>query len=351
MCNIAGYNGNRRAAPILLEMLKRQEIYDGGLSAGIVTIHEGQLHYRKVVGSVDTLIKETDAWDLPGTIGIAHTRPAGNGLQYAHPHISNNGKIGMVTNGMTARSEEYQNTVDKLVRYLDCRGYTFPTLLDVPMSGMCKLENGKGVFVLDVDVNLIEEYIKEGMDYVAAAARAAGEILQDRVYVSINADCPDFFTVARVTRPMEIMLAEGESYTATTRLGFPSDVKGDIYSLPSLRAVKVKQGAFEVTEHRLGDGQVDEITPEVYAKCRARVLEILSGGEPVVWDDIELGLRDTKGIWHLNQYCTQHAKIGYDILSELIANDMIDSYLAPEYNKFGTRQLARMLLKEQYRVK
>ena len=351
MCNIAGYNGNRRAAPILLEMLKRQQIFDGGLSAGIVTLHEGKLHYRKVVGDVDTLIRETDAKDLPGNMGIAHTRPAGNHVMYAHPHVSNNGKIALVTNGMTPRTEEFANTVNSLARYLDRLGYTFPTLLENPIPGAGILENGTGMFILDIDVNLIEQYIKEGMSYPEAAARSAGEILADRVYVSINADCNDYFTVARVTRPMEILLNGQESYIATTRLGFPDDVKGDVYTMPNLRAVNVKRGAFEVTEYRLGRGEVDEITPEVYSKCYRRVLEILSGEEPVVWDDIELGLRDTKGIWQRNQYCTQHAKIGYDILFELMENGMVESYLAPEVSGNLTRQLARMRLKDEYRIK
>ena len=59
MCNIAAYAGNRQAAPILLEMLRRQQDYDGGMSAGIATVHEGKLYWRKVVGSVETLMQET----------------------------------------------------------------------------------------------------------------------------------------------------------------------------------------------------------------------------------------------------------------------------------------------------
>ena len=59
MCNIAGYSGKRNAAPILIEMLRRQQSFDGGLSVGVATIHEGKLHYRKVVGDVDTLLRET----------------------------------------------------------------------------------------------------------------------------------------------------------------------------------------------------------------------------------------------------------------------------------------------------
>lgn len=68
MCNIAGYIGNRQAAPILVEMLRRQEEFDGCMGTGIVTIHEGKLYYRKLVGSVDDLIKNTDVLDLPAKL-------------------------------------------------------------------------------------------------------------------------------------------------------------------------------------------------------------------------------------------------------------------------------------------
>ncbi len=57
MCNIAGYIGNRPAAPILIEMLRKQEWLDGGLSTGIATIHEGKLYYAKVVGDVEALVR------------------------------------------------------------------------------------------------------------------------------------------------------------------------------------------------------------------------------------------------------------------------------------------------------
>ena len=89
MCNIAGYIGSQQAAPILLEMLRRQQPYDGDMSTGIATVHEGKLYYRKMVGDVDNLIRNSDVLDLPGTIGIAHTRPSGSnaGIPY-HPFLS-----------------------------------------------------------------------------------------------------------------------------------------------------------------------------------------------------------------------------------------------------------------------
>lgn len=107
MCNIAAYAGGKQAAPILIEMLKKQQDYDGGMSTGIATIHEGKLHWRKVVGDVDTLLRETDALSLPGTIGIAHTRPSGTPETYelAHPYVSMDERTALVSNGLTPQNQ------------------------------------------------------------------------------------------------------------------------------------------------------------------------------------------------------------------------------------------------------
>ena len=70
MCNIAGYVGERSAAPILIEMMRREEGFDAGFYTGIATIHEGKIHYRKITGDLDTLLKNTDAASLPGNIAV-----------------------------------------------------------------------------------------------------------------------------------------------------------------------------------------------------------------------------------------------------------------------------------------
>ena len=86
MCTIAGYVGNRCAAPILIEMLKKEEGVDSGFYTGIATIHEGKIHYRKLVGDVKQLLEKTDAASLPGTIGFIHSRTPGNPWDFwAHP--------------------------------------------------------------------------------------------------------------------------------------------------------------------------------------------------------------------------------------------------------------------------
>ena len=101
MCIIAGYAGKRNAAPILIDMLKKTEYMDGGLSTGIATIHNGKLYTRKVLGDVDTLIRETDAMNLPGTTGIIHSRTSNDFISCAHPFLSADGKLATVENGTT----------------------------------------------------------------------------------------------------------------------------------------------------------------------------------------------------------------------------------------------------------
>ena len=51
MCGIVGVLGNHEVAPLLVEALKRLE-YRGYDSAGIATVHKGQLDRRRAVGKL-----------------------------------------------------------------------------------------------------------------------------------------------------------------------------------------------------------------------------------------------------------------------------------------------------------
>ena len=85
MCGIVGYIGRRRAAPVLLDGLKKLE-YRGYDSAGIAVLDRGKLAIEKRSGRVAALAK---AEELSGTIGIGHTRWATHGApseRNAHPH-------------------------------------------------------------------------------------------------------------------------------------------------------------------------------------------------------------------------------------------------------------------------
>ena len=103
MCGIVGYVGKEQAAPILLEGLSRLE-YRGYDSAGVCVCHDGVLTLAKCKGRLQNLIEKTENGALlPGTLGIGHTRWATHGEpndQNSHPHMSQNGRIALVHNGI-----------------------------------------------------------------------------------------------------------------------------------------------------------------------------------------------------------------------------------------------------------
>ncbi len=100
MCGIFGFIGNRAAAPLLVEGLRRLE-YRGYDSSGIV-VKNGALQVHKKIGKVSELSKILPN-HIDGNIGIAHTRWATHGGvtdENAHPHLSRNGDIALVHNGI-----------------------------------------------------------------------------------------------------------------------------------------------------------------------------------------------------------------------------------------------------------
>ena len=94
MCNIAGYIGNKSAAPILIEMMKKQEGFGGGFYTGL-SIHDGKrLQTVKVVGNLDNLLNETDAASFSGSVGFLHSRSnSGGNIAWGQPFTSNEGVI------------------------------------------------------------------------------------------------------------------------------------------------------------------------------------------------------------------------------------------------------------------
>ena len=100
MCGIFGYIGPHQAAPLMVEGLRRLE-YRGYDSTGLA-VKNGTIEVHKKVGKVQELrsiLPDT----IEGNIGIAHTRWATHGGvtdDNAHPHVSANGSVVIVHNGI-----------------------------------------------------------------------------------------------------------------------------------------------------------------------------------------------------------------------------------------------------------
>ncbi|HJZ18559.1 MAG TPA: glutamine--fructose-6-phosphate transaminase (isomerizing) [Candidatus Nanoarchaeia archaeon] len=101
MCGIFGYIGDKEISSLLIGGLKQLE-YRGYDSAGICVSCNGNLKVIKKPGKILELEK-TDFESLKGNVGIAHTRWATHGKPNeinAHPHLSCNGEIAIVHNGI-----------------------------------------------------------------------------------------------------------------------------------------------------------------------------------------------------------------------------------------------------------
>ena len=130
MCGIVGYVGRKRAAPLLVEGLKRLE-YRGYDSAGVAVLGADGLEIARAVGRVSVLedALEQRAGEFLGACGIAHTRWATHGEPSeanAHPHTGTTAAghtVALVHNGII---ENYK----ALRTWLEGKGHVFTSQTD-----------------------------------------------------------------------------------------------------------------------------------------------------------------------------------------------------------------------------
>lgn len=106
MCGIVGVIGTERAAPMVLEALRRLE-YRGYDSAGIATLVDGDISMRRAAGKLTNLIDMLSEAPLDGVVGVGHTRWATHGaptVENAHPHVTE--RVAVVHNGIIENFRE-----------------------------------------------------------------------------------------------------------------------------------------------------------------------------------------------------------------------------------------------------
>ena len=288
MCIIAGYAGNRPAAPILIEMLKKTEYIDGGLSTGIATIHEGKLYMRKVVGDVDTILRETDALSLPGTTGIIHSRTGGNHVEHAHPFLSDDEKMALCANGTSwgCATPEFFAVSNKLMSEFADKGIKIRSAIEKPITPTTRvMTNGYNYHVAEPYLQIAYDGIKgmtgkELRRAMAKETRKALEILPiDVITASVHEDIPDTITIGTVSRPMSFGICDGEAFMCTTPFGLPEcALKGSVIFLPPTTVAQLTPDGLNIVSTSLADTRVEQIDFRLAAKFRSELEKLLKYG-------------------------------------------------------------------------
>ena len=182
MCGIIGFVGSVNAAPILLDGLERME-YRGYDSAGVaVRSSDGTLQVRKAKGRLKVLSDLIHGGaDLEGCQGIGHTRWATHGEPSdvnAHPHVSADGSIALVHNGII---ENYQEIKEHLLQ----RGVVFNSDTDS-----------------EVVAQLLEVYYRESGSMLDAVSRVLHRIEGSYAFGILCSDYPNALIAARKDSPL-----------------------------------------------------------------------------------------------------------------------------------------------------
>ncbi|MBI5159566.1 glutamine--fructose-6-phosphate transaminase (isomerizing) [Candidatus Micrarchaeota archaeon] len=211
MCGIIGYVGSRNACEVIVRALERLE-YRGYDSAGIAVVNE-KLEVSKVVGRVEKLKSRK----FEGTIGVGHTRWSTHGkpsIENAHPHVSCDGKIAVVHNGII---ENYLELKEEL------KTHSFKSETDTEVIAHLIEENYSG--------NLKEAVLKAIKKLVGAYALCV-----------VHESKPDEIIAVRSGSPLALGIGVGENFVASDVSAFIEHTKKTVYLNERELAVVKKNG-------------------------------------------------------------------------------------------------------------
>ncbi|MBQ6902169.1 MAG: glutamine--fructose-6-phosphate transaminase (isomerizing) [Oscillospiraceae bacterium] len=236
MCGIVGFTGSADALPVLVNGLKRLE-YRGYDSAGIAAFDSGSIRVVKTRGRISELehkLRQTP--DFSASCGIGHTRWATHGEptdENSHPHLSADGKIAVVHNGII---ENYADIKARLIK----RGYTFVSETDT-----------------EVIAHLLDFYYKG--DILTALCKVMATVRGSYALGVLCADRPDEIIAARLDSPLIVGLGDGENFIASDIPAFLSHTR-DYYTVDDGEIVCLSKDSVTVYNSDLEEIEKERLT-------------------------------------------------------------------------------------------
>ena len=239
MCGIFGCVLKKGSvAPLIHDALKRLE-YRGYDSCGEATIAGGMLYLKKEKGRIDAVHAQLNLDDLPGTIGIGHTRWATHGLPTrinAHPHLDCDGKIAVVHNGIIGNYDGIQLA-------LKTAGHHYHSGTDS-----------------EVIVHLVEDGLKLGQSFVEAVRQATLKLEGSFTFAVISVVEPDKIVCVRNESPLVLGVGSEGMFCASDVPAFLALTRKAIY-LQNREMAVITSSSYKIM--RISDGVEVKREPEI----------------------------------------------------------------------------------------
>jgi glucosamine--fructose-6-phosphate aminotransferase (isomerizing) len=250
MCGIFGcVLKEGMAAPLIHASLKTLE-YRGYDSVGIATISNNKIWLKKDQGKIDEVHKILNLDDLPGSIGIGHTRWATHGAPLkinAHPHADCTGQIVVVHNGIIENFSE-------LKLELENNGHNFVSKTDT-----------------EVIAHLIEANLKRHPLSLADAVLETVKSLEGSFAIAVlSTREPDKIICARNESPLVLGVSENGVYCASDIPAF-LPVTNRAIMINDGELIILSQAGYEIRKIRdssivVREPEIIDWTPEMAVK-------------------------------------------------------------------------------------
>ena len=227
MCGIIGYTGASPALSMVIDSLRKLE-YRGYDSAGIALTGKAgeKLIVAKRAGKLSNLESALTSDHADSLSGIGHTRWATHGGptdENAHPHISSDGKVAVIHNGIIENYLELKAELEK-------RGHKFSSQTDTESVA----------HLLSDEFNLSKD-LADAMRKVCKRLRGSFTLL------AISSDSPEVIVGARRNSPLVVGLGRGENFLASDVSAFIAHTKSAL-ELGQDQVVQVSPDSVLVTD-------------------------------------------------------------------------------------------------------
>jgi glucosamine--fructose-6-phosphate aminotransferase (isomerizing) len=225
MCGIVGYTGQRAAAGLVLEGLKRLE-YRGYDSAGLAVVHDGRIEIFKAAGKITVLERQLGSTLPAGHTAIAHTRWATHGAPTtanAHPHSDCGGTLALVHNGIIENAGALRTALTK-------RGHVFRSETDT-----------------EVLPHLVEELHTQGRPLVEAVAAALRQVQGTFGIAIVSTREPDTIVAARRGSPLLVAIGNGENFVASDASAVLAHTRSVVY-MDDGEIAEVRPGDYRILD-------------------------------------------------------------------------------------------------------